>query len=68
MTDTFRKEFKELDINVGLYMREIKEGAEMLEGILKRADVVCNHDKRCMSLAYTNLEQAIMWAIKSVTL
>jgi hypothetical protein len=68
MTDTFRKEYKQLsDLQKTsvLFIKEIAEGLE------KQLDEISNSglqiDKRRMALAKTNLEQAVMWAIKSIT-
>lgn len=68
MTDTFRKEYKPLtEKQIELY-ELIKEKARNLEWALNEYttfEVQC--DMRCMALAKTNLEQAIMWAVKEIT-
>lgn len=68
MTDTFRKEYKALSDIQKASVLFIKEIAESLENQL---DEISNSgiaiDNRCMALAKTNLEQAIMWAIKAIT-
>jgi len=68
MSDTFRKEYKPLsDIQKAsvLFIKEIAEGLEkQLDEI---NDSGMSVDKRCMALAKTNLEQAVMWAIKAIT-
>ena len=67
MTDTFRKEYKDLHEAVKEHIKNIKIYAEDLENILNKTEAICEYDKRCMALAKTNLEQAIMWAVKAIT-
>ena len=68
MSDTFRKEYKPLsDMQKSsmLFIKELGEGLEhQLDEIVDSGLTV---DKRCMALAKTNLEQAVMWAVKSIT-
>lgn len=67
MSDTFRKKCKQLDGETKADIFLIKSIAENIE---KEFDVIGlreTTDKRCLALARTNLEQAIMWAIKSIT-
>lgn len=62
MTDTFQKKSRSLTVDEGLLIKDIKEAAERLEllmGCIK---------SREMSLAMTNLEQSVMWAVKAVYL
>lgn len=70
MSDPFRQDYKVL---TG-YQRDtifiFKAKAENLLHELEVAEanqVELTVDKRCMALAKTNLEQAIMWAVKAVT-
>ncbi len=69
MTDTFRKEYKPLTDEQKAQMESIKSEAEVL--LAKMNEVVPADERsersRCMAIARTNLEQAIMWAIKGVT-
>ena len=65
--DTFRKDYKTLD---GLIKDTIFIFKQIAENLEKEFDVVAIDpltDKRCLALARTNLEQAIMWAVKSIT-
>jgi hypothetical protein len=63
MTDVFRKEYKELDESQKSRINQIKNEAQKLHESFDWAIA----DKRMMALAKTNLEQAVMWAIKSIT-
>lgn len=67
MRDVFRKEHKQLDPQVKDDIYAIKCKAENL---LHEIDTVALREKtdiRCIALAKTNLEQAVMWAIKAIT-
>lgn len=59
MTDTFRKEYNSLHKLHG-FEKELKTKAEELEAMFKHIE------GREMSLAITNLEQSIMWAVKAL--
>lgn len=67
MTDTFRQEYRPLT-------DEIKDDIKMIEmkaqGLLDEFEMInirTETDKQYLSLAKTNLEQAIMWAVKAIT-
>lgn len=62
MTDRFRKEYKQLSEESNDLIRCIKGCAEEIEVFMGR---VANRE---MSLAITNLEQAVMWATKAIVL
>lgn len=62
MTDTFIKVYKELEPRWKDHMLLQKEKAEELEELF---NVIMSRE---MSLAMTNLEQALMWATKAVAL
>jgi len=62
MRDTFRKKYKTLKDSWADHILLQKEKAEELEEIFS---VITNRE---MSLAMTNLEQALMWATKAVVL
>jgi hypothetical protein len=69
MSDTFRKEYKHIDGVIKDTIFIFKSIAENLE---KEFDLVetteeYKTNKRCLALARTNLEQAIMWAVKAIT-
>jgi len=66
MTDTFRKEYKPLSDDQKAYLNLFKERAEALFNEFDAANFL-NPDMRSMSIAKTNLEQSIMWAVKSIT-
>jgi len=62
MKDTFRKEYNPMHPkNTGLIV-DIKVMAESIEEVFLKVK------NREMSLAMTNLEQCIMWAIKAIVL
>jgi hypothetical protein len=63
MSDTFRKEYKPLDESQKARIEQIKDEAEKLHESFDWAI----GDKRMIALAKTNLEQAVMWAIKAIT-
>ena len=69
MQDTFRKEYKPLTDEQKVQMANIKNAAESL--LLSMNEAVPADERsersRCMAIARTNLETAIMWAIKGVT-
>ncbi len=65
MTDVFRKEYKPLSEAQKSVIASIKDTAQTLHDCLTNCPV--EYDKRHMALALTNLEQSIMWAIKSIT-
>lgn len=60
MSDTFRKIHTKVSPESMFLIDQLKTGAEALEGLM------ANIKSREMSLAMTNLEQAIMWAVKAV--
>lgn len=65
MTDTFRKEYKPLSEEQKTQMIAIKGIAESLESAINTSTTPQNG--REIALAKTNLEQAIMWAVKGIT-
>ena len=62
MSDTFRKVYKTLSADSSALIQETKEKAEELEVLFKKVG------SREMSLALTNLEQALMWSTKAIVL
>lgn len=67
MTDVFRKEYKQLSDETKLIIAHIKDKAEELLASFEAGGVQQSIDGRAMALAKTNLEQAVMWAIKAIT-
>lgn len=61
-TDTFRKTYKTLKHENSALIIQCKEKAEELESLFKTVS------SREMSLALTNLEQALMWCTKAIVL
>lgn len=66
MADVFRKEYRSLSDDQKAQIANIKNAAENLHGWMESSSFV-NPDQRMMALAKTNLEQAVMWAIKAIT-
>ena len=64
--DVFRKEYKPLSDDQKAYIGTFKDKAEELLNEFNAAEFL-SPDKRCMAVAKTNLEQAIMWATKAIT-
>ena len=60
MGDTFRKEYNTCH-KLHLFQQELKVIAEQLEAKFKEIG-----QSREISLAMTNLEQSIMWAVKAL--
>ena len=68
MTDTFRKEYKQLSDEAKEHIAFIKEKADnLLHEFNMCTNLELNPDARMMTFAKTNLEQAIMWAVKAIT-
>ena len=69
MTDTFRIEYKPLTKDQLFHVDVIKYAAEDLLMSLNQTRTVkqIEINERMMDIAKTNLEQAIMWAIKAIT-
>lgn len=65
MSDTFRKEYKPLSEAQKMQMEAVKSIAEMLEKAINES--ITPNNGREMAVAKTQLETAIMWAIKGVT-
>lgn len=67
MPDVFRKEYRPLDDLTKVKIKLLKEIAENLHEAFINCESVEGCDKRMMALAKTNLEQAVMWAVKAIT-
>lgn len=65
MSDTFRKKTAPLTEDQKIAVLGVKELAEQVETCMVRNTTEQN--AREMALAKTNLEQAIMWAVKAIT-
>jgi hypothetical protein len=66
MTDIFRKEYKEISSVIKTNISCIKEKASELWNEFDSLPME-HIDQRMMDNAKTNLEQAVMWAIKAIT-
>lgn len=60
-SNTFRSQYRELSAEEKADVEAVKDYAEKIEAILNK------RQSRLSSLAMTNLEQAVMWAVKSIT-
>jgi hypothetical protein len=67
MADVFRKDFKELSALTKDHILIIKDKAELLLNEFDSISMNTTIDQRAMTLAKTNLEQAVMWAVKAIT-
>ena len=65
MSDTFRKEYKPLREEKKTQMKHTKDLAESLESFINEHTTPENG--REMAVAKTQLETAIMWAVKGIT-
>lgn len=63
MTDVFRKEYRPLGDEAKEKMLVIKNKAQSLYDEI----VNTKGDARMLAIAVTNLEQAVMWAVKALT-
>jgi hypothetical protein len=61
--DIFRIHDQPLDLDKKGAINEIKENAMLLYDLIN----TCEGDAHCLALAKTNLEQAVMWAVKGIT-
>lgn len=64
MVNLFRSEYRELTPDEKALISEIKEHANRLITCFVSPRVT---DPRMRSLAMTNLEQSVMWAVKGIT-
>ena len=67
--DTFRKEYAELSDEQKDQMNAIKDTAQVLLNLMDDASPREERSERsrCMNIARTNLETAVMYAVKAVT-
>ncbi|NOX14686.1 MAG: hypothetical protein GXP61_01355 [Epsilonproteobacteria bacterium] len=63
--NVFRKEYRELDAEEKLAMKNIKDLAASMYDELENSSKLSN--PRCLALAKTKLEESVMWAIKGIT-
>jgi hypothetical protein len=62
MPDIFRKQYRQLNDGEKKTLDAIKDKAQELYNVLEQLP-----NGREVSLAKTNLEQSVMWAVKAVT-
>lgn len=65
--DTFRLEYKQPSPEVSAAIIDIKTKAQELHDYIENAAQQPDVDQRQIAVAKTNLEQAVMWAIKGLT-
>lgn len=68
MTDVFRKEYTPLTTEQKEYAAQVKMKAQELHDLLTDASLVAISDGRCLAIAKTELETAVMWAVKGITI
>lgn len=66
-TDTFRKEKTVLTSEQSEWMDDVKDRAQELLIAIDRPKAPDFKGNRHIAVAKTNLEQAIMWAVKGIT-
>jgi hypothetical protein len=65
---TFRKTYRQLSAAEQEHVEQIKNAAEYLETFIKHNNGPFHVEQaRLIALALTNLEQAVMWAVKAYT-
>lgn len=69
MADPFRKQYRELTNDEIVQVQRIKDTAADLYVLFETDPAVATgaEKARALALAKTNLEQAVMWAVKAVT-
>lgn len=67
MPDTFRKEYAPLSENQKAWMNEVKDKAEELLLAIDKPREGDFKGNREIAVAKTQLETAIMWAVKGIT-
>lgn len=65
-TNVFRKEYRELSPEEVAQVRNMKDKAAELYGLLV-VEGESKADPRAMAVARTKLEEAVMWATKALT-
>lgn len=63
----FRPQYRELSTDEKNLVGKVKDQAEALAETIELIAQSQGADRRCTALAMTNLEQAVMWAVKGVT-
>lgn len=63
MSDVMRTTYRELTAREAQNLRAIKQAGTVLYDIVDQTVV----DERSKALAKTNIEQAVMWAVKGIT-
>jgi len=70
-TNPFRKQHKELTDDQKQAVSQVKNDAECLYATIcdlsERIEDKGNIDPRCLAVAKTKLEEAVMWAVKGFT-
>lgn len=67
-TNIFRTEYRPLSEDEKASVSEIKEAAAKLYDLMEDAIKASpSPAARCIAVAKTNLEQAVMWAVKGIT-
>lgn len=68
MSNTFRKQYRQLTVGEKEHIEQIKDAAERLERLIDPMQVSHLHENaRYLKLAITALEESVMWATKGLT-
>lgn len=67
MNDPFRKKYRALSPDEQEMLDQVKDRASHLNELLQARENIPAEYGRHMALARTNLEQAVMWAVKAIT-
>lgn len=69
MADTFRRNYTPLSDQQRAHMDQVKIYAEDLEVLFDKVSprTVQGEKSRCINIARTKLEEAVMWAVKGIT-
>lgn len=67
MSDVFRVEYKELTPKQKDQIKDIKLTAEILHNYMESVKTEDGKGNRHIAIAQTNLEQAVMWAVKGAS-
>jgi hypothetical protein len=67
MSKTFRSEYRKLTVQEVSRVEAIKRTAEDLHELMTVPFASGEHAQRQLALGRTNLEQAVMWAVKGIT-
>lgn len=70
MSDVFKRQYRPLSDQEKEFIDNLKHQAEIVYGLIEQSIPKGEHSERtrCLAIAKTELETAIMWAVKGLTL